>query len=102
MKLWEILVPLRTSRGKHIKTKFHRVWDAKVREIANGLTILQPAKGQWVCPKGKLFRERMLPVRIACTDKQIKEIADFTAVHYRQKAVMFYEISSNVTVKHYT
>jgi len=101
IKLWELLVPTITPEGKPIRTRFHRVWDAKVREIANGLTILQPAKGQWVCPDGELFIERMIPVRIACTDAQIQKIADMTAAYYRQKAVMFYEISSNVVVKHY-
>ncbi len=101
MKLWEILVPTLTPEGKPIRTRFHRVWDAQVREISNGLTILQPAKGQWICPQGELFVERMIPVRIACTEEQIELIADMTAKYYRQKAVMYYEISSNVKIKQY-
>ncbi len=101
MKLWEILVPTMTPEGKPIRTRYHRVWDAKVREISKGLTILQPAKGQWISQHGELFTERMIPVRIACTEPQINQIADMTAKYYRQKAVMFYEISNRVVIKHY-
>ena len=73
--LWEILVPtVRRKDGKPIRTRYHRVWDGKVRAIAGGLTILQPAKGQWVSPSGELFSERMIPVRVACSEEQIDKI----------------------------
>lgn len=100
--LWEILVPtVRRKDGKPIRTRYHRVWDGKVRSIAGGLTILQPAKGQWVSPSGGLFSERMIPVRIACSEEQIDKIADMTAVYYDQLAVMYYRVADKVTVKHY-
>ena len=39
--LWEILVPtIHSSNGKPIRTRFHKVWDKKVREISGGLTIM--------------------------------------------------------------
>jgi len=100
--LWEILVPtVRRKDGKPIRTRYHRVWDGKVRAIAGGLTILQPAKGQWVSPSGELFSERMIPVRVACSEEQIDKIADMTAVYYDQLAVMYYRVADKVTVKHY-
>ena len=100
--LWEILVPtVRRKDGKPIRTRYHRVWDGKVRAIAGGLTILQPAKGQWVSPNGELFSERMIPVRVACSEEQIDKIADMTAVYYDQLAVMYYRVADKVTVKHY-
>ncbi len=99
--LWEILVPTQFNTGKPIRTRYHRVWDAKVRAIANGLTILRPAKGQWISPTGKLYEERMIPVRIACTQEQMDQIADMTAKYYKQKAIMFYLISDKVIIKHY-
>jgi hypothetical protein len=100
MNLWEILVPTtRRSDGKPYRTRFHRVWDAKVRAVSNGLTILTPAKGQWVSPKGDLFNERMIPVRIACTDAQIEEIAQLTMEYYDQLAVMYYRVSDDVRIK---
>lgn len=81
--LWEILVPtVRRQDGKPIRTRFHRVWDAKVRFIAGGLTILSPVKGQWISPDNELFSERMIPVRIACSREHIALIADFTASYY--------------------
>jgi len=109
IKLWEILVP--TTRRVKIdgvitevpnRVRYHRVWDAKVREIAGGLTILKPAKGQWLSATGELFDERMIPVRIACTEEQIMQVIDFTLKHYNQLAVMAYELSERVIIKHGT
>jgi hypothetical protein len=101
MNLYEILVPTIRNDGRPIRTRFHRVWDAKVRAITGGLTILAPAKGQWLSPQGELFAERMIPVRIACTEEQIDTIADMTAKYYEQHAILFYKISSDVRIKHY-
>lgn len=102
MKFWEILVPTISNEGKPYRVRYHRVWDAKVREIAGGLTIIKPITGQWVNPKdNQLFQERMIPVRIACSKEQIDQIADITAKHYDQKAIMYYLISEDVTVKNY-
>ena len=101
MYLWEILVPTIRNDGKPYRTRFHRVWDEKVRSISSGLTILNPTRGQWIAPNGELFVERMIPVRIACTEAQINEIADMTAKYYDQKAIMFYRVADKVTIKHY-
>lgn len=101
MELWEILVPTISIEGKPYRLRYHRVWDAKVRDIANGLTILNPVKGQWLDNSGALFAERMIPVRIACTQEQIEKISDFTAKYYRQLAVMYYRVSDFVVIKHY-
>lgn len=101
MELWEILVPtVRRVDGKPYRTRFHRVWDAKVRALTGGLTILHPTIGQWISPSGGLFRERMIPVRIACSRAQIEEIIDFTLVYYDQLAVMAHKVSDEVIIKH--
>jgi len=106
LKLWEILVPctMVNINGdlRPVKTRHHRHWDRKVREITGGLTVLKPAIGHWVSPGGELFVERMIPVRIMATGLQIHQISDWTAKHYNQLAVMFYAVSSEVIVKHYT
>jgi hypothetical protein len=97
--MWEILVPTVRNDGRPIRTRFHRVWDTKVREITGGLTILPVAKGQWVSPSGELFLERMIPVRIACTRKQIEEIIQMTIKYYEQQAVLAYLISETVLIR---
>lgn len=97
----EILVPTQTNEGKPFRTRYHRVWDQKVRDLTGGLTVVPPVKGQWVSKSGELFKERMIPVRIACSDEQINQIADMTAKYYSQLAVMYYLISENVVIKHY-
>jgi hypothetical protein len=99
-KMWEILVPCKWNDDKPVRTRHHKEWDKRVRKITGGLTILPPTKGIWV-NEGKIYEERMIPVRIACTDKQINEIMDMTAQHYKQLAVLCTLISENVLIKHY-
>lgn len=101
MDLWEILVPTVRNDGRPIKLRFHHIWDEKVRAITGGLTILGPIKGQWISPNGKLFSERMIPVRIACDKDQIDVIADLTASYYEQEAIMYYKVSEEVVIRHY-
>lgn len=101
-QLWEILVPTerRLKPGKYYTTRFHRVWDAKVRLITGGLTILSPAKGQWINPAtGELFKERMIPVRIIATRENIEKVIDLTLSYYDQLAVLCYKISDEVIIK---
>lgn len=91
--LYELLVP--TIYGdtlKPISTKHHKEWDKWIRQRSGGLTILTPAKGQWV-HENKLFEERIIPVRIMCSEKLMTKIVKFTKSHYRQKAIMFFLLS---------
>jgi hypothetical protein len=98
MKLYEILVPtIYGDTMKPISTKHHRNWDAWVMKLSNGLTLLSPAKGRWRY-QGDLYTERIIPVRIMCSEKQMQKIVEFTLKHYRQKAVMFYTISDNCSI----
>jgi hypothetical protein len=100
--MWEILVPTerRLQPGKFYTTRFHKVWDAKVRAISGGLTVLTPAKGQWVSPAGELFSERMIPVRIMCTRGEIDQIIDMTMEYYDQLAILCTKISEEVILRH--
>lgn len=102
IELWEILVPcIFQDNKKPIRLKHHKVWDDYVRKISKGQTILQPAKGFWLNPKSnELIQERMIPVRITATEKEIRKIIDFTISHYRQEAVLAYRISNKVLLIH--
>lgn len=99
--LWEILVPTQMNNpAKFATIHHHKEWDKKVRKISDGLTILAPAKGQWIDGETKaLYEERVIPVRIACSEDEINKIIDMTIQHYRQEAVMAYLISSKVIIK---
>lgn len=97
--LWEILVPTVSNEGKPFRVRYHKVWDKKVREISGGLTILQPAKGQWISDSGELFSERMIPVRVLATKDEIHQIIDYTLKYYNQLAVLAYKISDEVILK---
>lgn len=99
--LWEILVPCNWNDGVPIRTKHHRGWDTRVRKVIGGLTILPPAKGQWIEPVSeRLYSERMIPVRLMATRGQMEEIADITLQHYAQKAVMYFKVSDEAVIKH--
>lgn len=105
MNLYCLLVP--TTRNKplgknpYYTTRYHRVWDSKVRKITGGLTILVPSRGQWISPNGDLYEEKMIPVQLMCTKEQIEEIADMTAKYYQQLAIFYYKVSDEVVIKHY-
>lgn len=101
MILYEILVPCQTNKGKPIRTRQHREWDQRVRRITGGLTVMAPAKGHWVSPYGKVFSERMIPVRITADVSSMREIADMTAKFYQQEAIMYYKVSDEVTILYY-
>ena len=98
--LWDIFVPTERN-GKPVRTRSHKEWDSRVRRITGGLTVFKPVKGQWLSPDGKLFEERMIPVRIMCSEEDIEKIADLTASFYKQKAVMYYLVSKRSYIKHY-
>lgn len=93
------MVPTQFNDGRPVRTKYHRIWDEKVRAISGGLTIYKPAIGQWVSGEKEIFKERMIPVRIACTELEINKILDITMKHYDQLAVMAYVISEKVIIK---
>lgn len=99
LRLWEILVPCQWNIGKPIRTRHHREWDRQVNAIAGGVTIFKPTKGKWISPSGTLYQDRMIPVRIACTAKQMDEIVRRTLKHYHdQEAVMYYMVSEVVRI----
>jgi len=98
MNLYEILVPTKYGDTiRPIRTRHHKEWDKVIRSLSGGLTILSPAKGQWI-DRDQLYEERVIPVRIMCTEAIMKRVVQFTLKHYRQKAVMFFLVSDQCFV----
>lgn len=95
-RTYQILVSTVRNDGRPIRTRFHGVWDAKVREITGGLTISSPVKGQWINGDGRLYAERMIPVLVVCTRAQIDRIVAMTADYYEQEAVLAMKISDEI------
>jgi hypothetical protein len=73
-----------------------------VYDITGGLTVMTPSKGKWVCPKGSLFEERMIPVRVLATRDEIEKIVDLTINYYNQIAVLAYRVSNETILKYKT
>jgi hypothetical protein len=99
-EMWEILVPASNNKDQEFSYEHHKQWDAFVKKITGGVTIMKTAKGEWISPNGKIYVDRNIPCRIICNEKQINEIIDFTLVHYNQEAVMAYRISTNVKLRY--
>lgn len=99
--LFEILIPTTDNTKDRVKyaPSFHQEWDAKVRAISGGLTIIGDVRGQWISPReGLLFQDTMIAVRIMCRASQMFLIARMTIKHYDQEAVMYYRIADMVTM----
>jgi hypothetical protein len=97
--LWEILVPTCSNEGKPYRVRYHKVWDKEIKKISGGLTVMPVAKGKWINPKGIIFEERMIPVRIIATREQMDKIVDHTMKYYNQEAVLAYKISDEYILK---
>lgn len=97
--LWEILVPTADNEGKPFTVRRHREWDAYVKSLAGGMTLLGPVRGSWVY-EGTDYTERMIPVRIMCTREQIEQICKETARFYRQIEVLAYEVAARTVMIH--
>lgn len=98
-QLWEILVPT-VVNGKPLHARFHWVWDAKVRKLSGGLTIMQPVKGEWRKTESETIAERMIPVRFIATRAQVEKIIEMTLIYYSQDAIMAYKISDEVIIRY--
>lgn len=95
--LFEIYVPTIKNDGKPIRTRQHREWDNRVRRISGGLTVYKPVIGQWIDGSdNKLYKERMIPVRIVASDAEMKKIGLMTKAFYEQIAVLYYKLSNEV------
>ena len=98
--MWEILVPtIHRVSQRPVRVRFHRVWDARIRAISGGLTLLKPVTGEWVSPGGELFRDRMIPVRFIGTESQARQIVDLTLDYYDELSVLCYRVSDYVILK---
>ena len=95
--LWKIMVPFHDNDGKKFPIEHHRKWDAFVRSIAGGLSIFKTAKGQWI-NDDVLYFDRVIPVEIMCTEKQIETIMHYTLTFYNQTAVMCYLVSEKAKI----
>lgn len=85
--LWEILVPTQGNDGTPFTRRHHQKWDTYVKDLAGGMTLVQPVRGSWV-DRDTEYTERVIPVRIMCTEEQITQICKETARHYDQLAVL--------------
>lgn len=97
--MWEILIPA-SNNNKIFTLKHHKQFDEFVRQKAGGLTIMKSAKGEWISPDGRLFKDKMIPCRICCSHTHIRDIMLFALEHYKQESILAYMISNHVKMLH--
>lgn len=98
--MWEVLVPCQWNDGIPIRTRHHREWDKRVMKITGGQTIMPPAMGRWEDPDtGKVYFDRVIPVRIMCTEAQMVEVCNLVIQHYEQKAAMYFKLSDAACIQ---
>lgn len=99
-QLWEIYVPSHWNRGAEIPVEWHEAWDAKVREISGGLTLLHPVKGQWLF-NGGCIHEEVIPCRVLATRRELDKILAITLEHYPdQHSILAYRVSDEVVLRY--
>jgi len=99
-QIWEILVPASNNEDQKFSYEHHKEWDAFVKKIAGGVTIMKTAKGEWVNLTGKSYYDKMIPCRVVCNEEEINKIIYFTLEHYNQEAVLAYRISTNIILRY--
>lgn len=98
--LYEILVPECWNHGTKIPVDYHQEWDALVRAISGGLTVLRPFKGQWEF-NNNLFTEHVIPCRVLATRAEMDKIVEITMEHYPdQHCIMAYRLSTEVILRY--
>lgn len=109
--VWEILIP--TTKHPFFRNHYgvvnwdaacipctfqdHMLFDEFVKGITGGLTIHAVGKGKWDDEYGREYHENVIPVKVVCTPEEFADIMTFAVKHYRQKSVLGYLISSQVT-----
>jgi hypothetical protein len=96
MRLHEILIPVKSNSGKTFSRKDNRQFADYVVSLAGGLSQGAPLSGQWA-DNGKIYRESMRPLRIACSARTMAKIARKAREHFRQLSIMYYTVSNEVT-----
>ena len=96
MILHELLIPVKSNSGKTFSRKVNREFSDYVVSLAGGLSELPLISGQWK-DHGKIYRESMRPIRVACNKRTIQSIARKAREQFKQLSIMSYTVSNDVT-----
>jgi hypothetical protein len=97
LDLWEILVPLASNDGVPFSEDHHESFRRVVRGLpGNSGTTTRPAgDGDWQDGNtGKVYVEKMIPIRFRACKADAHRIADHARKFYGQIAVMAYKIAA--------
>lgn len=97
LDLWEILVPVASNEGVRFPEDHHEAFRRIVRCLPgnNGTTTRPAGDGDWQDnDTGKLYEEKMIPIRFRACRADAERIAEYACKFYGQIVVMAYKIAS--------
>lgn len=86
MNLYEILIPVANNDGKEFPEKYRQAFIDFIGILVGGVTVYPVVDGQWYEGENR-YAEKMIPVRINCTDKEIDAIAWEAKKTFEQKKI---------------
>jgi hypothetical protein len=92
---WRLLVPIADNDGLVFTARHHEKFDGRVYKISGGSTENPWSNGKWR-ERGRLYKERMIPLEFLATTEQADAIAAFALVHYDQLEILCVPISDRV------
>jgi hypothetical protein len=88
MQVYEFMVPTHDNAGREFAPVHVETFDAWLGKKYGGFTKLAPATGFWTDNAGQVYRESVIPYRVATDDEHApKAIADVIARGFSQLAV---------------
>lgn len=94
MEVWDIFVPRHWDvkylggmiSSEEISREHHLEFDKEVCKLAGGMMLKEIVEGKW-----KMQEEEVIQVRVACSEDNIKHLAEFAKKHYKQEAIMVFK-----------
>lgn len=96
LDLWEILVPIASNEGVPFSEDHHEAFRRILRHLPgnNGTTTRPAGEGDWQDKDtGKVYQERMIPIRFRACRADAERIAEHARKFYEQIVVMAYRIA---------
>jgi hypothetical protein len=88
MNLYDITLPVRTNDGMYTYAEQHGKWQSKALEIAGGFTEFAAADSTGK-DGDKVFRDRVIPYRVACEPAQWQKLLDEAFALFHDQLAIF-------------
>jgi hypothetical protein len=92
---WRLLVPVADNDGLVFTDRHHLKLERLVFKISGGSTDNPWSNGKWM-NKGRVYKDRVVPLEFLATTEEADKIAAFALIHYEQMEILCVPISDRV------